>query len=201
MNVVVTSPLLRKLIEALRCLPGVGPKSAQRMAFHLLERDRDGARHLADMLRQAADHIGRCERCRTFSETPVCGLCASPQRNMNQLCVVETPGDVQAIEHAAAYSGMYFVLGGHLSPLDGIGPEDLGLDVLQNRLGEGEVREVILATNSTVEGEATAHFVAEMARRYGVRSSRIAQGVPLGGELEFLDGSTLAHALSGRREL
>lgn len=198
---VVTSPLLRKLIEALRCLPGVGPKSAQRMAFHLLERNRDGARHLADALRQAMDHIGRCERCRTFSESAVCGLCANPQRNPTQLCIVESPADVQAIEQAAAYSGMYFVLGGHLSPLDGIGPEDLGLDQLQRRLGEGEVKEVILATNSTVEGEATAHYVAEMARHYGVRSSRIAQGVPLGGELEFLDGSTLAHALSGRREL
>lgn len=198
---IVTSPLLRQLIESLRCLPGVGPKSAQRMAFHLLERDREGARHLARTLQQAADNIGRCERCRTFSETPMCGLCANAQRNSELLCIVESPGDVQAIEHAAAFSGLYFVLGGHLSPLDGIGPQDLGLDTLQHRLGEGEVKEVILATNSTVEGEATAHFVAEMARRSGVRSSRLAQGVPLGGELEFLDGNTLAHALSGRRAI
>lgn len=195
------SPLIGRLIEALRCLPGVGPKTAQRMAYHLLERNRDGAVRLADALREAAERIGRCERCRTLSELPVCRLCAAGNRNAAQLCVVESPTDVQAIEQTTSYQGLYFVLMGHLSPLDGIGPEDIGLDLLARRFGEGEVSEVILATNPTVEGEATAHYIADMARQSGIRASRIAYGVPFGGELEYVDSGTLSHALAGRREI
>lgn len=196
-----STSLIQQLITALRILPGVGPKSAQRMAYHLLERNRQGARVLADKLVLAMDRIGHCEMCRTLTESKVCELCANPKRNRAVLCVVESPADVQAIEQAATYSGLYFVLMGHLSPLDGIGPEDIGVDVLAQRFAQGEVKEVILATNSTVEGEATAHFIAELARRHSIKSTRIAQGVPLGGELEYLDGGTLAHALVGRREM
>lgn len=196
-----STSLIQQLITALRILPGVGPKSAQRMAYHLLERNRQGARVLADKLVLAMDKIGHCAMCRTLTESKVCELCANPKRNRAVLCVVESPADVQAIEQAATYSGLYFVLMGHLSPLDGIGPEDIGIDVLAQRFAQGEVKEVILATNSTVEGEATAHFIAELARRHGIKSTRIAQGVPLGGELEYLDGGTLAHALVGRREM
>lgn len=196
-----STSLIQQLITALRILPGVGPKSAQRMAYHLLERNRQGARVLADKLVLAMDRIGHCEMCRTLTESKVCELCANPKRNRAVLCVVESPADVQAIEQAATYSGLYFVLMGHLSPLDGIGPEDIGVDVLARRFAQGEVKEVILATNSTVEGEATAHFIAELARRHSIKSTRIAQGVPLGGELEYLDGGTLAHALVGRREM
>lgn len=195
------SPLIGRLIEALRCLPGVGPKSAQRMAYHLLERNRDGARRLADALCAAADGIGHCERCRTLSEASLCRLCAGGNRNAAQLCVVESPTDVQAIEQTTSYQGLYFVLMGHLSPLDGIGPEDIGLDVLARRFGDGEVAEVILATNPTVEGEATAHYIADMARERGIRASRIAYGVPFGGELEYVDSGTLSHALAGRRDI
>lgn len=195
-----TSPLIGRLIEALRCLPGVGPKSAQRMAFHLLERDRAGATHLGKVLVEAAERIGHCRRCRTFTEAELCGICQDPRRDSGQLCVVETPADVQAVEAATGYRGLYFVLMGHLSPLDGIGPEEIGLDMLEQRLGEG-VQEVILATNPTVEGEATAHYIAEMAGAAGVSASRIAHGVPLGGELEYVDGTTLSHAFSGRRQL
>ena len=187
-------------MEALRCLPGVGPRSAQRMAFHLLERDRDGGRHLGQTLLAAMERIGHCERCRTFSEEPVCTLCANPRRDDRQICVVETPAEVVAIEQAAGYGGRYFVLGGRLSPLDGIGPREIGLDLLQRRLEEGGVEELILATNPTVEGEATAHYIGDMARRLGVRVTRIAHGVPLGGELEYVDGGTLSHAFAGRRE-
>ncbi len=194
-------PLLAQLMDALRCLPGVGPKSAQRMAFHLLERDRDGGRRLAEILAQAMESIGRCRSCRTLSELELCQLCANPKRDRATLCVVESPADVMAIEQATDYRGLYFVLGGRLSPLDGIGPREIGLDTLDRRLGEGEVMEIILATNPTVEGEATAHYIGDMLSGRGVRVTRIAHGVPLGGELEFVDGGTLSHAFTGRREL
>mgnify|MGYP000877990202 FL=1 len=195
------SPRIERLIEALRCLPGVGPKSAQRMTYHLLERDRAGGRRLAEALLEAMDKVGNCRRCRTFSETEVCALCTSPARDAALLCVVESPADVAALEQSTGYRGLYFVLMGHLSPLDGIGPKDLGLDLLEARLADGEVRELILATNPTVEGEATAHYIADMARARGVRATRIAHGVPLGGELEYIDGGTLSHAFAGRQEL
>lgn len=190
-----------QLIEALRCLPGVGAKSAQRMAFQLLERDRDGARRLATALQAAADNVRHCARCRMFSDTELCGICASSSRDTSLLCVVETPADVMAVEQNTGYRGLYFVLMGHLSPLDGIGPEELGLDLLEARLAEPEVQEVILATNPTVEGEATAHYVSQAARQHGVRASRIAHGVPMGGELEYVDGGTLSHAFAGRLEV
>ncbi len=196
-----TSRLIGQLIESLRCLPGVGPKSAQRMAFQLLEHDREGGRQLAAALTQAMERVGNCRSCRTLSEDPVCALCASERRNRGQLCVVETPADVQALEQATGYQGLYFVLMGHLSPLDGIGPEALGLDMLEARLASGEVTELILATNPTVEGEATAHFVSEMARAHAIRATRIAHGVPMGGELEYIDGGTLSHAFAGRLEV
>jgi recombination protein RecR len=195
------APLLQQLIEALRCLPGVGPKSAQRMAFHVLERDREGGRRLAALLAQAVERIGHCQRCRTLTEQPLCELCASPRRDDSQLCVVETPVDVLAIEQATDYRGRYFVLGGRLSPLDGIGPKEIGLDQLQARLDEGQVEELILATNPTIEGEATAHYIGELAQARGIRSTRIAHGVPLGGELEYVDGGTLAHAFAGRQQI
>jgi recombination protein RecR len=185
-------------MEALRCLPGVGPKSAQRMTLHLLERDRPGARRLAAALTAAVERVGHCRLCRTLSETEICPICASPRRDPALLCVVETPADVLALEQATGFQGRYFVLMGHLSPLDGIGPADLGLPELEARLAGGEVQEVILATNSTVEGEATAYYIAELAQARGVRATRIARGVPLGGELELMDSSTLAHAFAGR---
>jgi recombination protein RecR len=192
------SPLLDELVQALRCLPGVGAKSAQRMAFHLLERDRTGARRLAEKLVAAAERIGQCSRCRTFSEEPVCALCRAPGRDDQLLCVVETPADLYAVEQATGYRGRYFVLHGRLSPLDGRGPRELGLEQLAARLSEGAVTELIVATNPTVEGEATAHYLAEIARAAGIAPSRIAHGVPVGGELEYIDRSTLAHAFSGR---
>jgi recombination protein RecR len=195
------SRLIGRLIESLRCLPGVGPKSAQRMAFHLLEYNRDGARQLAEALTLAMDRVGNCSECRTLSEDPVCTLCANERRDRSLLCVVETPADVQALEQSIGYQGLYFVLMGHLSPLDGIGPEALGLDLLETRLASGKVKELILATNPTVEGEATAHFISEMARVQGVRTTRIAHGVPMGGELEYIDGGTLSHAFAGRQEI
>ncbi len=195
------SPLIGRLIEALRCLPGVGPKSAQRMAYHLLERDRDGARDLAAALNEAVERVGRCSSCRTLSEQALCPLCANPRRERATLCVVESPTDVQALEHSTGYQGLYFVLMGHLSPLDGIGPDEIGLDSLAERLDEGEVKELILATNPTVEGEATAHYISELARARGIRATRIAHGVPLGGELEYVDGGTLSHAFNGRRDI
>lgn len=188
------------MITALRCLPGVGKKSAQRISYHLLQRNREGARTLATVLREAMDKIGHCERCRNFSEVPICDICTSAKRDNTLLCVVESPADVSAVEEAG-YSGLYFVLMGHLSPLDGIGPEDLGLDKLEKLLDEGDVNEVILATNSTVEGEATAHFIGEMVRKRKLKVTRIAHGVPMGGELEYVDSSTLTEALSGRREI
>lgn len=195
------SPLLNQLMAALRCLPGVGPKSAQRMALHLLERDRDGAERLVEALRTALERIGRCQLCHDLSETEICALCAHPGRDPALLCVIETPADVLAVEQSTGFQGRYFVLMGHLSPLDGIGPAELGLEVLEARLDEGEVREIILATNPTVEGEATAYYIAELARERGIRATRIAHGVPLGGELEYVDGGTLAHAFAGRREV
>ena len=194
------SPLLNQLMTALRCLPGVGPKSAQRMALHLLERDRIGAGRLVETLQMALERIGHCRLCRDLSETDLCTLCASPSRDSSQLCVIETPADVLAVEQSTGFQGRYFVLMGHLSPLDGIGPAELGLDVLEARLNEGEIREIILATNPTVEGEATAYYIGELARERGIRATRIAHGVPLGGELESVDGGTLAHAFAGRRD-
>jgi recombination protein RecR len=191
-------PTLSRLIEALRCLPGVGPKSAQRMAFHLLERDRDGGRSLSQALTEAMANIGHCRRCRMLADGEYCSICASAQRDTSQLCVVESPADVVAIEQSGGYRGRYFVLMGHLSPLDGIGPKELGLDDFERTLSEGEVAEVILATNPTAEGEATAHYLGELATRRGIKASRIAHGVPMGGELEYVDGGTLAHALAGR---
>jgi recombination protein RecR len=195
------SDLLRDLVDALRCLPGVGPKSAQRMVFHLLEHDRDAGRHLAQVLAEAMARIGHCRDCRTLTERAVCTLCASPARDPAVLCVVEQPSDIAAIEQATDYRGRYFVLGGRLSPLDGIGPEELGLELLGERLHAGTVREVILAISPTVEGSATAHYISELAAGTDVRLTRIAHGVPLGGELEFVDGGTLAHAFAGRTGL
>lgn len=189
---------LARLIDTLRCLPGVGPKSAQRMAFHLLERDRDGGRALALALSEALARVGHCKRCRMLTEGDLCSICASGQRDTAQLCVVESPADVVAIEQSGGFRGRYFVLMGHLSPLDGIGPAELGLEEFERLLAAGEVREVILATNPTVEGEATAHYLGELALRLGLKASRIAHGVPVGGELEYVDGGTLAHALAGR---
>lgn len=188
-------------MEALRCLPGVGPKSAQRMAFHLLERDREGGLRLARLLAEAMERIGHCKRCRTLTEAELCAICANPRRNGALLCVVETPAEVAALEQATGYDGRYFVLGGRLSPLDGIGPREIGLDRLQALLTDEGIEEVILATNPTVEGEATAHYIGEMARADAIRVTRIAHGVPLGGELEYVDGGTLSHAFAGRREL
>ena len=192
-------PSLNRLIEALRCLPGVGPKSAQRMAFHLLERDRDGAREIAAALTGATTTLGHCSRCRMFAEGDRCPTCAATNRDRTLLCVVESPADVVAIEQSASFRGCYFVLMGHLSPLVGVGPAEIGIDAFERLLAEGEVREVILATNPTVEGEATAHFLAGVVGRHGLKASRIAHGVPVGGELEYVDGGTLAHALAGRQ--
>jgi recombination protein RecR len=195
------SPSLARLIEALRILPGVGPKSAQRMAFHLLERDRDGARALSRALAEAADNVGHCTRCRMLTDGERCTVCSTPQRDDSLLCVVESPADVAAVEQSGGYRGRYFVLMGHLSPLDGVGPDELGVAQLETLLDEGTIREVILATNPTVEGEATAHFLGELIARRGIRASRIAHGVPVGGELEYVDGGTLAHALAGRQAI
>lgn len=195
------SPSLARLIEALRILPGVGPKSAQRMAFHLLERNREGARALASALSDAAERVGHCSRCRMLTDGDLCTICSAPQRDEGLLCVVESPADVAAVEQSGGYRGRYFVLMGHLSPLDGIGPAELGVSRLEAILAEGQVREVILATNPTVEGEATAHFLGDLVGRRGIRASRIAHGVPVGGELEYVDGGTLAHALAGRQAI
>ena len=195
------SSLLEQLIEALRVLPGVGQKSAQRMAYHVLERERAGGRRLASVLADAVERVGHCIRCRDFSETEVCATCASASRDAQQLCVVESPADRLAIEQATGYRGLYFVLQGRLSPLDGIGPHEIGLDRLDARLGEGQVQELIIATNPTVEGEATAHYLAQLARQHAVKPSRLAHGVPLGGELEYVDRGTLSHAFGSRSEM
>lgn len=180
-------------------MPGVGQKSAQRIAFHMLERDRDGARAMSGALAEAMDGIGHCSRCRMFTEHELCSICSASGRDTSQLCIVESPADVMALEDATGYRGMYFVLMGHLSPLDGIGPEELGLAKLEERLRDDTVSEVIIATNPTVEGDATAHYLADMAGRNEIPASRIAHGVPLGGELEYVDGGTLSHAFYGRR--
>ncbi|WP_207061288.1 recombination mediator RecR [Motiliproteus sp. SC1-56] len=197
------SPLIDQLIASLRCLPGVGARSAQRMAFHLLERDREGALKLSQALAQAVERVGHCQRCRTLTELSLCKLCDNPERDASQLCVVETPADVLAIEQAGSFQGRYFVLHGHLSPIDGLGPEEIGLGELEALVQEMGVKELIVATNPTVEGEATAHYIAEQLRGLddSIAVSRIAHGVPLGGELEYVDGGTLAHAFAGRKRL
>ena len=197
------SPLIDNLIESLRCLPGVGRKSAQRMALHILERNREGGAVLAQSLNLALDKVGRCEQCRTHSELPICRLCSQPERHMSTLCIVETPADVLAIEQGAGFEGLYFVLMGHLSPMDGIGPNELGLDVLISRLSDEQITEVIIATNPTIEGDATAHFIHQLISQQPslqtINVTRIAHGVPIGGELEYVDGGTLAHAFAGRK--
>lgn len=196
-----TSPLIEQLINALKVLPGVGAKSAQRMAFNLLERNRDGALKLSHVLEDAMRHIQNCQKCRTFTEQDVCYICDNPSRaESKQICIVESPQDVLAIEQTSQYKGLYFVLMGHLSPIDGIGPKELFLDVLQKRLETEGIEEVILATNPTVEGEATAHYIGQMCSKLNIEASRIAHGVPVGGELEYIDGNTLTHAFSGRRK-
>lgn len=194
-----TEPLLNQLTDALRCLPGVGPKSAQRMALHLLERNREGGMQLSSVLAQAMQRIGRCKQCRDLTELEICAICANPRRDQNLLCVLESPVDVLAIEQATAYKGLYFVLLGRLSPLDGIGPAELGLDQLAERLEKNPPAELIIATNPTVEGEATSYYLQRMAKTHNIRATRIAHGVPLGGELEYTDHSTLAHAFSRRQ--
>jgi recombination protein RecR len=195
------SPLVDELINALRCLPGVGPKSAQRMAFQLLQQRRDGAARLAKTLERALEQVGQCSACRTLTEQTLCEICANPRRNRNILCVVESPIDALALEMAGSFHGLYFVLHGKLSPIDGIGPNEIGIPQLMERLKQEPVEELILATNATLEGEATAHYIADRARTLGIASTRIAHGVPLGGELEFVDGGTLSHALSGRKTI
>ena len=196
-----SSPLIEELIEAFRCLPGVGRKSAQRMTLHLLERNRRGGRRLSGVLAGALEKIGNCRQCRNLTEAPVCGICANPARERKVCCVVESPADVLAIEQAGTYRGLYFVLMGHLSPIDGIGPEQLGIGLLLERVAAGGLEEVILACNATAEGDATAWYIAEQLREAEVKVSRIAHGVPVGGELEFTDGGTLAHAFSGRTNM
>lgn len=193
--------LLGQLIQNLCCLPGVGPKTAQRMAFQLLQRNRDGARILAETLLRAVEEIGYCRKCRTLTEDNLCEICADSSRDDSVICIVENPADVWIVDQATAFKGRYFVLHGRLSPLDGIGPEELGLDMLEQHLAAGCVKELILATNSTVEGEATAYFIGELAKKYHVLASRIAHGVPMGGELEFIDSSTLSHAFNGRKQI
>ncbi len=193
-----SEPLLNQLIESLRCLPGVGPKTAQRMALHLLERNREGGEQLASVLVEAMQKIGRCKQCRDLTELEICTLCANPRRDQSLLCIVESPVDVLAIEQATAYQGRYFVLLGRLSPLDGIGPAELGLDQLARQLETNAPEEMIIATNPTVEGEATSYYLQRMAKTHDIRVTRIAHGVPLGGELEYTDQSTLAHAFGSR---
>lgn len=194
------SGLLKELIQSLCGLPGVGPKSAQRMAFHLLQRNREGGRHLSQTLAQAMNKITYCRDCRTLTEDEVCEVCANPLRDADLLCIVESAADVWVIDQATNFRGKYFVLHGRLSPLDGIGPDQLGIDQLEQRLAIGNIKEIILATNSTIEGQATAHFISEIAQKANVRATRIAHGVPMGGELEFIDSGTLSHAFNGRRE-
>jgi len=193
------SPLIEKLVESLRCLPGVGPKSAQRMALYLLERNREGGKHLAVVLEEALEKVGHCKQCRTLTEDEYCGICTNPSRNRSLLCVVGSPADVHAIEQTGSYRGLYFVLMGHLSPIDGIGPDEIGIPDLVRTLQNHVVEEVILASNPTVEGEATAYYIAEQLKGFDLVISRIAHGVPVGGELEFVDGGTLSHAFNGRQ--
>lgn len=193
------SPLINELIDAFKLLPTIGPKSAQRMAYYLLQNNPNGGKRLAGAIVEAIEKVGHCQQCRNFSETEVCRICSSPARKREQLCIVETPTDVVAIEQSGIYQGLYFVLMGHLSPIDGVGPEDLGLPLLEARLKEGEVSELILATNPTVEGEATAHYIHQMAIAAEVPVTRLAQGIPLGGELEYIDSGTLSQAFAGRK--
>ena len=197
----MASPSLEELILALGCLPGVGRKSAQRMALHLLERDQAGARRIADALNAALENVKHCEQCRNFCDDDICNICADVERDQGTICVVETPADVIAVESSAAFRGRYFVLLGKLSPLDGYGPEQLGLDLLEQQLAERDTREIILATSATVEGDITAQYIADFAASRGVASSRLARGIPLGGELEFVDSGTLSRAMSGRQQL
>lgn len=194
-------PLLEQLIEAFRCLPGVGQKSAQRMAYHLLQKNRQGGILLSNTLQKSMQDIGQCKVCRNLTEDDICTTCNNEKRDRGLLCVVESPSDVMALEQATHYHGLYFVLMGRLSPLDGMGPEAIGMNLLEKRLASGEVKELILATNPTVEGEATAFYISEMAQSYAVNATRIAHGVPLGGELEYVDSGTLSHAFSGRQSL
>ena len=195
------SPLLDDLILAFRCLPGVGPKSAQRMALHILQHDNSGGKNLSKLLHKSIEHIRHCKHCRTLCETEVCHFCTNPKRDQSLLCIVESPHDILAIEQTAHFRGLYFVLMGHLSPLDGIGPNELGLGILGARFAENNINEVIIATSSTVEGQTTAHYIAEMARQHNVQTTRLAQGVPLGGELEYIDSNTLAHAFNERKTM
>jgi recombination protein RecR len=195
------SPLIDELITAFKCLPGVGAKSAQRMTFTLLQRNRGGALKLSQALHNAMEHINNCEQCRAFTEAALCNICNNPARaESEQICIVESPQDVLAIEQTLQFKGTYFVLMGHLSPIDGVGPQEIGLDILQQRLSQENIKEVILATNPTVEGEATAHYIGQMCKKHSISTTRIAHGVPVGGELEYIDGNTLTHAFSGRRE-
>ena len=196
-----SSAIIEQLVEAFRCLPGVGPKSAQRMAMYILERDREGGRQLSESLINAIENVGNCKRCRTLSEEEYCSICTSATRDKKLLCIVESPADVHAIEQTGSYRGLYFVLMGHLSPIDGIGPEEIGIAELLSVVSDEDITEVILASNPTAEGEATAYYIAEQLKSYSIIVSRIAHGVPVGGELEFVDGSTLSHALSGRHVL
>jgi recombination protein RecR len=193
--------LLKELIQSLCSLPGVGPKSAQRMAFHLLQRNREAGTQLSRILGQAMLEIGYCEQCRTLTETQYCGICGDPQRDASSLCIVENPSDTWIIDQATGYKGKYFVLHGRLSPLDGIGPEQLGIALLEQHMQDAQIKEIILATNSTVEGQATAHFISEIAAKYQIPASRIASGIPMGGELEFVDSNTVSHAFNGRRRI
>ena len=193
------SSLLNELVSAFKCLPSVGARTAQRMAFYLLEHDREAGLKLADAMRNAIENIGHCQQCRTLTEHEICKICSDKSRSVETLCVVENPTDVLAVEQSTAYRGYYFVLMGKLSPLDGIGPEDLGLDLLEKRMAQGDIQELILATNPTVEGEVTAHYINELANNHNVKTTRIAHGVPVGGELDYVDSSTLSHAFEGRR--
>lgn len=192
------SPLIGQLISALKRLPGVGQKSAQRMAFYLLQHDKQGAMQISQSLAAAIELVGECSQCRVLSEVELCEVCSNPKRSQQQVCVVESPADVQAFEQSTHYNGRYFVLMGHLSPLDGIGPHEIGLDIFATQLDGGKITEVILATNPTVEGEATAHYISEMTKKRNIKTTRIAHGVPIGSELEYVNGSTLSHALNGR---
>jgi len=193
--------LLGQLIQDLCYLPGVGPKSAQRMAFYLLQRNREGAKRLAETLLESLNRVTRCKRCRNLTDQMICSICSNQGRDHSVVCIVETPADVWAVDQAAVFGGVFFVLHGHLSPLDGIGPDELGLDLLEQRLENKEIKEIILATNSTVEGEATAQLISEIAKKCHVQASRIAHGVPMGGELEYIDSSTLTHAFKGRKPI
>lgn len=195
------SPLIQELIEAFRILPGVGPKSAQRMAYYILERNKEGGGKLSQSLSRAIEQVGHCTSCRTLTEEPICTLCLSTQRNLTELCIVESPTDVTVIEQSGVFKGKYFVLMGHLSPIDGIGPEALGLDMLESRLASQEVTELIIATNPTVEGEATAYYIQQLADSFGILTTRLAQGIPLGGELEYLDSGTLTQAFIARKKV